>query len=359
MSLATLTDVMGATLGALGDPLGEDRGLPAATKAVVVLIDGLGYHQLAARSGHAPFLRRRLGDPIRTVSPSTTASAISSLGTGLEPGQTAMVGYALKDPSTGEPFNLIAWNSPIHRAENWQLQPTWGEKLAGAGRPLAICQDPKFVGSGLTNAAWRGGVPYSARRLEDRVDAALSALQSHDLVYLYWGEIDHIGHGKGWQSPEWTSELEQVDSELSRLARLLPPDTLLLITSDHGMVDVTDKIDVARVDELRQGVDLIAGEERAVQVYTKQPEELAERWRDYLGDRAKVMTKGEWIDSGLLGEVSAQSESVIGDVVAFSSATYGIVDSRWMSNGALGLIGVHGSLTEDEMEIPCIVEVSS
>ncbi|MBM9433286.1 alkaline phosphatase family protein [Flaviflexus equikiangi] len=364
-----LTDVLAGAAGVLGydldglDPVASRArlALPGASKAIVVLVDGLGFHNLSARSGHAPFLRRRMAerpDPIRTVSPSTTAAAVTALGTGLPPGQTAMAGYSLRDPGTGEPFNLISWNTSL-RAEDWQRQRTIGELLAMSGRDMAVVQPAKFLGSGLTNAAWRGGIPVVGESLEDRVDGALRALTRSDLVYLYWGELDHVGHSRGWQSESWTAELELLDAQLADLARRAPADTLLVITADHGMIDVEERIDVAAIPALSEGVVLVAGEERAAQVYTDEPEALAGRWRDYLGDRALVLTKSEWIASGMLGDVTEQTASAIGDVVAFASGRLGIGDSRFMSAGALSIRGLHGSLTEEEMAVPCLVEVTS
>lgn len=366
---STLTDVLAGAVGALGceleglDTHGSTRrlGLPDARRFIVVLVDGLGHHNLASRSGHAPFLRRRMADrpdPITTVSPSTTAAAVTGLGTALPPGQTAMAGYSLRDPSTGEPFSLISWNTDL-RAEDWQRRDTIGERLERVGRELAVVQPAKFLGTGLTNAAWRGGLPIVGESLADRVDAAIAAIERTDSVYLYWGELDHVGHGRGWQSEAWTGELEMLDAELSRLARLAPPDTLIIVTADHGMIDVEERIDVAHVAQLSEGVDLIAGEERAAQIYTRDPEGLAARWRDHLGDRARVMTKAEWISSGLLGDVTDQTASAIGDVVAFANGRLGIGDSRFMSAGALSITGLHGSLTEEEMLVPCLIEVTS
>lgn len=364
-----VTDVLAGAVGVLGQNLpGLDTaaskarlGLPDAKRVIVVLVDGLGHANLTARTGHTPYLRRRLAnspDPIRTVSPSTTAAAITGLGTGLFPGQTAMAGYSLRDPRTGEPFNLISWNTDL-RAEDWQTRPTIAESLVEAGMELAVVQPAKFVGSGLTNAAWRGGRPVVGETLDDRVDGALAALTTTNLVYLYWGELDHTGHGKGWQSDQWIAELELLDGGLARLSRQAPADTLIIVTADHGMIDVEERIDIAAVPALAEGVDLVAGEERATQVYTKQADAVAGRWREYLGDRALVYTKEEWIDSGLLGRVSDQTRSAIGDVVAFSHGRLGIGDSRFMSAGALSIIGLHGSLTDEEMNVPCLVEVTS
>ena len=111
------------------------------------------------------------------------------------------------------------------------------------------------------------------QRLADRVDACVYELMGPALVYLYWGEVDKIGHHHGWGSWQWGDEVGSLDRELARLERMLPPDTLLIVTADHGMVDVdrAQRWDVARTPALADGVDLVAGEPRALHVHTSTP----------------------------------------------------------------------------------------
>src|SRR5699024_8961015 len=137
-----------------------------------------------------------------------------------------------------------------------------------------------------------------------------------DLVYLYWGQVDSAGHEHGWLSPEWGKELSDLDTQLHRLDRLLPAGTLLIITADHGMVDIPTegRIDVAAHEQLQRDVELIAGEPRAVHVYTRPGRDgaVAQRWRDTLGERARILSRAEVIESGLVGPVQPRHERTIG-----------------------------------------------
>lgn len=359
-----LPSVMAAAIDAVGLGGGAreaDRlalGLPTARRACVVLVDGLGIRQLRERRGHAPTMRGLgLDREITSVVPSTTAAGITAVGTGEMPGQTAMIGYALKNPNDGSVFNLIAWNGEGVSADTWQTVPTLAESLGDPAR-LAIIQPRKFVGSGLTNAALRGAKAVVAETLEARVDAAARELRGEtEVVYLYWGDIDKTGHQYGWQSENWISELEAFDAQFHRLLRTLPKGTLVVLTADHGMIDVEERLDIARIETLTRGVDVVAGESRAVHLYTAEPDAVADRWRAELGERAWVYTATEAIEAGMFGPTTQHTRSVMGDVLAFARNRLAIVDSRYQSDGAIGLIGVHGSLTPDEMYVPLIVEV--
>ncbi|MDY5139469.1 alkaline phosphatase family protein, partial [Actinotignum timonense] len=246
--------------------------------------------------------------------------------------------------------------------EEWQPVPTWAQRLEaarpGIAKQLGAIQDPDHIGSGLTRAAWRGFTAIGGPALDDRVHLAARFLREGGrFAYLYWGEVDHRGHRWGATSEEWTMALEDLDAGIRLLTRLLPPDTLLVLTADHGMVDPSERIDVATTPALSEGVDLYSGEERAVHLYTRQPEAVAARWRDYLGERSWIYTKEEAIATGMFGPVTAQAREAMGDVLAFQRGRLSVVHTGQMQPGATFMRGVHGSLTPTEMLIPLLLEL--
>ena len=112
------------------------------------------------------------------------------------------------------------------------------ERLVAAGTSVTSIGPARFAGSGLTEAALRGPTYKAAESLAARVDATVDALRRPGVAYLYWGDVDKAGHHHGWGSWQWGDALAELDAELGRLARLLPRDTVLVVTADHGMVDV-------------------------------------------------------------------------------------------------------------------------
>ena len=109
-------------------PPGQARkimGLPTATRVCIVFVDGLGLHQLRARSGHTPTIRSfDQWEGITTVAPSTTAAALTSLATGRLPGETGMVSYSVRLGAQRQLTDLITFkNSPV-LPQIWQSKPT-------------------------------------------------------------------------------------------------------------------------------------------------------------------------------------------------------------------------------------------
>ncbi|MBO1750562.1 alkaline phosphatase family protein [Actinotalea sp. BY-33] len=335
-------------------------GVPRASRVCVVLVDGLGHAMLSERRGHAPFLRGRLDDArvLTAGFPSTTATSMGLFGTGCAAGRTGLVGYSVRNPDTGGLANLVAWEG-AGPAESWQREPSLFAQLAASGVEVTSVGPGRFAGSGLTEAALRGARFVAAEPLADRVDATLHELTAPGLVYLYWGEVDKVGHHEGWQSRAWADELTAADRELARLARSVPRDTLILITADHGMVDVDRRalVDVATTPALAAGVEVVAGEPRATHVHTRPGAgpEVVDRWRTTLGGAAVVATRDEAIASGWFGPVAEHVRPMIGDLVVAATGVAGIVDSRTQTPRSIALRGMHGSFTPGEMQVPLVV----
>lgn len=360
-TLARVLPAVATSLGVGGLARPGDRELPRARGAVVVLVDGLGARLLARRGGHAPFLRGLLASPTAVTLgcgfPSTTATSMGTFGTGTLAGQHGLVGYEAFDPAADAVFNELSWeDGPDPRV--WQPGPTVFEACEGGGVPVVRIGPGFFDGSGLTVAALRGGSFVAAGTLAERVDAALAVLRErpHSLVYLYWGDVDKVGHVHGCESWQWGEELESVDAELARLARLLPRDVALHITADHGMVDVPleDRLDLTEDTELAAGVRHVSGEPRCVQLHVEPGalEDVLATWRGRLGDDAQVMTRDEAVRRGLFGEVAERVLPRIGDVVAAMTGPIAVSDARRHRPELRALLGVHGSVTPDEVEIP-------
>ncbi|WP_430869090.1 alkaline phosphatase family protein [Demequina aurantiaca] len=342
----------------------QDRqrlGIPKARHVVVVILDGLGHRQLDARRGHAPFLRSIESGVVTAGYPTTTAASLAMFGTGQPSGRTGMTGYTAMNPRTGEVANLISWEH-ADAPEEWQRQPSLLEEAAHDGFTITTLGKRQFAGSGLTQAVLRGGQFVGAENLADRIDVALGAARSSGVSYCYWGEIDSAGHRYGWESEEWVAALEDADRELRRLASQLPRNTVMVVTADHGMVDVTGarRWDAGTHPGLLEGVRLTAGEPRALHLHLDagaDADTVADRWRDVLGKNAAVATKAEADSAGLFGEILDDVSGRIGDVVVAMAGRATVVDSRSQSERSMALIGVHGSLTPEELQVPLLTAV--
>ena len=386
--LPSVAHAIGVRAAAGGRAAGEPAlRLPEARTAVVVLVDGLGDRLLQRRGGHAPFLRqlRAAGEAaaqggaqgagggetgawrLAAGFPSTTATSMGSFGTGELPGAHGMVGLDVLDPARDALFSELAWDPDVD-PHAWQPVPTVFEQVARVGVDVVRIGPGYFDGSGLTEAALRGGRFVAADALADRVDAAVTAIEGSRrlrgasagcLVYVYWGDVDKAGHVYGCESWEWGEAVSLVDGGIRDLVRRVGPDTLVAVTADHGMVDVpmTDRLDVATEPELAAGVRHVGGEPRALHLYC-QPGAAADvlaAWRQRLDGRMEVISRAEAVSGGWFGPVVAPFVLPrIGDVVVAARDRFAVVDSRTARPELLRLIGLHGARTPEETHVPLL-----
>ena len=364
-SALRLADVLTSSLDAVcARP--NSLGLPAVRKAVVILADGLGVSSIRARAGHARFLASRLNKSsiIDGVFPATTVAGIASLTTGVEPGQHGLVGYQVLDAARDRVVNqLTGWDAGMQPA-TWQRARTVFDRAADDNVPSFAVGPKKFLDSGFTQAVLRGAQYVPAEKVADRFTAARSILNENPtaLIYLYVAELDVVAHAHGWESDRWLAVLEYLDSEVSRFAATLRSDEGLLLTADHGVIDVPSTKHVLFDTEpaLVAGVRHVAGDPRCVQLYLE-PEQsvvdadsLADAWRQSQGNLAWVYTRAEAVAAGLYGRVADEVLPRIGDVLIAARKGIAYYDSRPANQKARGMIGQHGSLTDEEVRVPLI-----
>ncbi|MFT4213536.1 MAG: alkaline phosphatase family protein [Microbacterium sp.] len=354
---------------------GAPGWFPAARSAIIVLVDGLGRGNLTACSGHARFLTSHLGkkDAARTVFPSTTATALTSLLTGTVAGEHGIVGYRARVPGTSTtPNQLKDWRLADRQPNrgspgtldplSWQRSTPLLEREARAGRPVFIVSQAKYAGSGFTQAIQRGATFIAGATAVDRLDAAAELAARHPgaLVYAYLPELDTIGHARGWASDAWVAGLEVIDAGIRRLAERLDATTGVVVTADHGMVDVPARghLLLQSEDALLDEVDLVAGEPRMLHLYADSPgapARVVQRWREREAGRAWIMTRDEAIAAGLFGaRVDREVAPRIGDVLVAARGAVAYYDDRVADKKAQTMIGQHGSLTDQERIVPLI-----
>lgn len=367
----SIAEVLTSAAASLGVPGFDNRlDLPPAKRVCVVLADGLGRNLLKQKTAHTPFLRSvmqagqgKVPVSLDSAFPSTTAASLASFGTGLSAGQHGMVGYDVLDPDQDRVVNMLGnWDAGVD-PRLWQPFPTVFELAAGHVDVTTVSL-PQFSSSAMTQAALRGGRFVTGTTSHARTGAAAEAMAGSgpSLMYFYVNELDKAGHRYGCQSPQWEHQLEELDATVKRLNATLPPGTTVLLTADHGMVDVPEsqRIDYSAEAELIAGVRHTAGEPRMVHLYLEDGAgdagraRLLDAWRSRFGDRIWAFTRDEAIAGGLFGDVRPAVAGRIGDVMIAARDALALYDTRRVRPTALAVVGQHGSLTKAEREVPLL-----
>jgi hypothetical protein len=373
---ATLADVLPGAAVSLGvpvergdlpaDPLVLTEALGGARRVAVLLVDGLGADLLRAHAHLAPTLAalaRPVGD-LSAPCPSTTPVSLATLGTGMPPGTHGILGFVTAVPGEQSPagedraLNHVQWSDDPD-PDTWQARRTVFEQAADAGIAVTAVGPYAYAGSGLTRAVYRGATYTGSVSHGDLSALVLAALAdaSRALVYGYIPELDLTGHVRGVDSAAWRAQLVLLDRVVEQLVDGLPDDAALLVTADHGMLDVPKdtRVDLDDHPELTDGVRLLAGEPRARYAHAEPgaAADLLDRWRAVLGERAWVASREEAIASGVFGPVDEALAPRIGDVVALARGTWAFTAGQ-REPGPSRLAAYHGSLTATELAIPLL-----
>ncbi|WP_432829417.1 alkaline phosphatase family protein [Dactylosporangium sp. CA-092794] len=365
----SLADVLPSALHVLGVPgepdlLGLAPMLQGVRRLAIVLLDGLGWHQLPTAAPYTPTITDiaggRLGSarPITAGFPSTTPVSLVTLGTGAAPGRHGIVGFTLNQPGTDKVVNHLHWIDEPDPAA-WQPLPTAFTRARAAGLDPAVVTNPAFTGTGLTASAYRGA-RFGPGVAADAVAAEMLAMLAESrLVYGYLPDVDRAGHDFGIGTPEWRASAADADRLITRLVDALPPDAALLVTADHGQLDVPPdrRLDLDTDPRLTAGVAIVAGEPRVRYLHTvpgAQPDVLS-AWRETLGDGAWVATREEAVATGWFGPVPEHHLSRIGDVVVACRDRWIVLASAHEPARLGKMIAFHGSSTAAEMHIPLLV----
>ncbi|WP_432995706.1 alkaline phosphatase family protein [Dactylosporangium sp. CA-233914] len=365
----SLADVLPSALSVLGvpgepDPLGLRAQLDGVRRIAVVLLDGLGWHQLPPAAADAPTLtdiaEGRLGTarPITSGFPSTTPVSLVTLGTGAAPGRHGIVGFNLNRPGTDQIVNHLRWtDEPDPRT--WQPLPTAFTRAHEAGLSPTVVTDPKFRGSGLSVSAFRGARLGPGVEADAVAEGMLAALRESRLVYGYLPDVDRAGHDFGLGTPQWHAAASEADRLVTRLLDGLPPDSALIVVADHGQLDVPAdrRLDLDRDPRLTAGVAVVAGEARVRYLHTipgARGDVLA-AWRAVLGDGAWVTTREEAVAAGWFGPVPESHLQRIGDVVVVCRDRWVVLASAHEPPRLGTMVAFHGSSTAAEMEIPLLI----
>ena len=362
---STLADFSDSLLASLAVPGAANvLGLPAVSRACLLVVDGLGWDQLRAHRSAAPFLSglAETGCWLTAGFPATTVTSLGSLGTARPPGQHGLLGYQVRVPSSGQLLNALRWDKTVD-PQRWQPHPTIFERTAAAGVGAFRVASGAFRHSGLSVAAMRGADYRPAETPGALVGRAAAALaeQPRALAMVYTGDLDATGHALGCTSAAWRYQLRHVDILAEQLAGAIPAGTALYITADHGMVDVPPdcRIDADAVPELRHGVALLGGEPRARHVYARPgaAADVLAAWQDTLSDTAWVASRDEAIETGWFGPVEARVSDRIGDVVAAARGPSAVVATVTEPRES-ALVGMHGSLTAGDQRVPLLSHVA-
>ena len=357
--LDDLSQSIFASLGGAG--LTNSLALPDSDRTCLLLVDGMGNDTIEKYGKEFPALAALTKSAaLNSTFPSTTATALATLGTGVLPGIHGMLGYTIRVPRSGEPgrlLNALKWDERVDPAV-WQSQPTMFERTITDGITSSYIAAKRYEGTGFSRATLRGSNYLGANHTSEMIGFAKSALaKPRSFAYVYINNLDHAGHNDGVGSDKWLDALAYTNDIVEKLTLALPTGTQLIVTADHGMVNVEEKLVLGKENDLMQDVTLLGGEPRARHIYVREGAlaDVHNRWSETLAgkaDKADIYTK-QSIAQLIGGEVTIDANERLGDLIVVPKGGLILIDpTREVQEGKM--IGHHGGTSAIEVEIPLL-----
>jgi hypothetical protein len=291
--------------------------------------------------------------PITTVAPTTTATALTSISTGLPPGEHGVIGYRMAVER--DILNVLRWTTAKGDAREVIPPESIQSEVAFGGQRPPVVVRAEFRDTGFTRAHLGGcrHVPY-------RMPSTMLAEITHQLaagepfVYAYYDGIDKVAHEYGL-SHFYDTELVFVDRMVEFMIQELPAGVALVITADHGQVDVGDRVFPPHPEVLGR-VSHQSGEARFRWLHAApgQAHDLLRAATEHHSDVAWVVSREQVLDECWFGpKVLPGPLSRLGDVALAPFEPVAFEDPA--DTGPFRLKGRHGSMTEAEVMVPLLV----
>lgn len=353
-------------------------------RVILILVDALALHRLQRwmSDGTAPIwaqlAKQGSLSALSSVVPSTTATALTTLWTGKSPAEHGVVGYELWLKEYGVVGNMIL-HAPItfendagslvragFKPEQFLNHTTLGTHLASHGIKSYALQHRSIVRSGLSQMFLKDvdvhGYLTPAELWVNLRHLVESSPDQRQYFWIYTGQLDHFSHyyhpddeRVAAEFAEFSQTFEQ--NFLNRLSPALRKGTLILLTSDHGMLATrkSAEYDLRNHVELTQQLHILpTGEHRLMYLFLK-PDQ-AGQVRSYFNrtwpGKFAFLDPTEAVARGLFGPGRPHRRLAdrLGDLIAVARDDAYL----WWAEKENMLIGQHGGLSKEEMIVPLL-----
>ena len=320
---------------------------------VVYLIDAMGSEILNKHKNESKFLRKNKLRDITTVFPSTTVAATTTATSGLPPIASAWIGWNQYIKEVDK--NIVFFLNQDYYDENIKFDYNISQKYV---KYTNIYDRIKSVNDNVnTFEIFPEFRIKEHKTIKDQVESVIKATRNSgkNYIYAYWDKLDTYLHEYGTLDLKVKNHIKEIEDGLEYLANNIDHDTLVIVTADHGQVDI-EGINLWEYEDIMGKLrHLPSVESRATSFYVKDGEEesFVERFNYHFRDKYILYKSEDLIEMKLFGpgEINPKTKSFLGDYFAIAIDKYSF---RFQNAGHVHK-ATHAGLLRDEMMIPIIL----
>ncbi|MDP8269014.1 MAG: alkaline phosphatase family protein [Candidatus Tenebribacter davisii] len=353
----------------------DTENLKLKKNIVFLILDGFGLNLLNKFSSSTKFMNTNLISPITSVFPSTTSAAITSFVSGKTPWEHGSIGWTLYFKEFAKYIDYLPnWDSITHKTQDVKKYNVFD--YVGAdnifNRISNVTPDVKQYylthedlsesSNVIKNSGTAEIIGYSDNK---NLYEKLYQLISNDdprrkLFYVYSAYPDKLEHQYGVYGDEVEAFIKETESELKLISsQLAGTNTTILITADHGLIDIDNYYYVNEDEKLFDSMIMPAfPEPRFLSFFVKKHKmkQFEEEFKKY-EKQFLLLDRSEFFKYKLLGvgKMHPKIDDFVGDYVAIAISS-SAMKSIYVQNGKWKkeFLAHHAGITEDEMLVPLI-----
>ncbi len=376
--MASIATVLGGTSSPA--PL-ADLSLDGKRPIVLLVLDGMGEAQLRRHLPAGLLARQRLCT-LESVFPSTTASAVGTLMSGLPPISHGLTGWHVWAEEVGELLSILPLTRRHGAPASLQERQAWAQAILAAPNlptelslakrlpvPVTHISPAAIIYSPFNREMARGATCLPYRHINEcfvALDQALKNGPSQQLIYAYWPDFDSLAHEFGPDAPEPGLALQTMEQALEAWLLNLPKDTRrpqILVTADHGFIHTPESRRICLNDYPELAALLarpLSGERRAAYVHLKPgcSDEFTRKAAERLGHALHILPSQQLLSDHWFGTGPQHPRlaSRVGDLTLLLKDNWTLMDLI-PGETPYHLPGMHGGITPAEREVPlCLLE---
>ncbi len=335
---------------------------------VLVVIDGLGYDQVVSLPKNS-FLRKNLHGKLNSVFPPTTTSAVTTFLAGVAPQNHGLVAWYMRMKEFGNKEVIILpyvdkEKGKLLPQKDLALPPSLFETIRHRSCLVILRKSLRshyntLLGRKVEKCTYRAVNPGEWINATAR---AVTSSRQKQYIYSYWPKYDKLCHYYGKESRKSQKHLREINGALEKLVmKIKDTNTLLIITADHGHVSISKKNTIIFVHYPTFQSCLAAsmcGEARAAMLYVhpqkkKEFEQFVrKKWKKY----CTLHPSSELIKKNYFGLFTAHPalQERVGDYILLAKEGY-VFREHKVSKKHPFMVGNHGGLSKEEMEVPLVM----
>jgi len=334
---------------------------------ILVVIDGMGAPYVEENLEKTSFFNRDRKDILDSTFPTTTAAAMNSYYSALTPMEHGWLGWSLYFKEVANHVDVFV------NCDSFSKKQIEGERIANKllsyesifekidkktnGKIKQYTLNPvkvKLDETGNKDIIYKNLEEFSKNIIE------LSKDEEEKFIFAYWNKLDDTLHNHGLKSSEALGELRELDDKLEEISKKLDEDSLLIISADHGLVDIEEYIYLDEYEDLVECLSIPPQiDPRALSFHVKKDMEsvFKKRFDNLFKSDFLLLTREEVMEKKVFGIGKSHRKSLdfIGDFVAIGIGDK-LMKYRTLNGKKLSRQKAHHSgLREEELKIPLII----